>query len=161
MAEDALTFRVLRLAKPTLDISRPLKFVLDEDTAPDHGRLGSHDEASTSETQAGFADRVQMQSAVDACGVSGRLMLSKSFGEAYLGEVHMFHCSEHQSLTSNRIPHVHAAAQSFVGYVSLVNKSTARATDVIVKVSVPFQPCKACFGCCTGITSISVPPALH
>ena len=31
---------------------------------------------------------------------------------------------------------VNAAVQSFVGYVSLVNKSTARATEVIVKVRV-------------------------
>ena len=89
MAEDALAFRVLRLAKPTLDISRPLKLVLDEDTASDYAKLNNHNEPSTSENQEVFAGRVQMQSAVDACGVSGRLMLSKSFGEAYLGEVHL------------------------------------------------------------------------
>lgn len=87
MAEDALAFRVLRLAKPALNVSLPLKFDLDEDTISDDTRLNSHRVALTSAAQEPFADRVQLHTAVDACGVSGHLMLSKSFGEVYLGEV--------------------------------------------------------------------------
>lgn len=87
MAEDALAFRVLRLAKPALDVALPVKFDLDEDTACEDSRISSQDAASTSAAQDPFADRIQLRTALDACGVSGRLMLSKSFGEAYLGEV--------------------------------------------------------------------------
>lgn len=85
MAEDALTFRILRLAKPDLGVDRPLKFKLDEDMVPDD-RMDSHRNASTSFKEP-FADRTELHSALDACGVQGLMVLSKSFGEAYLGEV--------------------------------------------------------------------------
>ena len=142
MAEDALAFRVLRLAKPTLDLAAPLKFDLSEDTVADGTRVDSHHAASTSTAQGPFADRVQMHSALDACGVSGRLMLSKSFGEAYLGEVS---CSQYKVNANAKTSTPctcytrHATLQSFIGYVSLVNRSAVRATEVIVKVR-PHRP---------------------
>ena len=87
MADDALAFKVLRLAKPSLGISHPLKFVLDEDAVSDSTRKASNSRASTREAEEPFADRVQLHTALDACGITGSMMLSKSFGEAYLGEV--------------------------------------------------------------------------
>ena len=86
MAEDALAFRILRLAKPALSVEQPLKFKLDEDMVCDSNRRESHRLASTSFKEP-FADRTELHSALDACGVHGLMILSKSFGEAYLGEV--------------------------------------------------------------------------
>lgn len=87
MAEDALTFRILRLSKPALGVQRPLKFQLDEDMTSDAVRRTTHSTASSRGYKEPFADRAELQTAIDACGVSGLMVLSKSFGEAYLGEV--------------------------------------------------------------------------
>ena len=86
MSEDALSFRIIRLAKPALSIEEPLKFKLDEDMVSDSMRRESHRSASTSFKEP-YADRTELHSAIDACGVKGLMVLSKSFGEAYLGEV--------------------------------------------------------------------------
>ncbi len=86
MAEDALAFRILRLAKPALSVQQPLKFQLDEDMTSDTIRRASHSSAS-SRFKEPFADRTELQSAIDSCGVGGLMVLSKSFGDAYLGEV--------------------------------------------------------------------------
>ncbi|DBA85996.1 TPA: hypothetical protein ACH3X1_005531 [Trebouxia sp. C0004] len=106
--DDALAFRVLRLAKPAFGIQKPLKFHLNEDMTSDLIKRSSHG-AAASKFQEPFAERTELQSALDACGVGGLMVLTKSFGEAYLGE-------------------------SFVGYISLGNKASYRATEVIVKV---------------------------
>ncbi|DBA72960.1 TPA: hypothetical protein ACH3X2_009909 [Trebouxia sp. C0005] len=106
--DDALAFRVLRLAKPAFGVQKPLKFQLDEDMTSDLIRRSSHGTAA-SKFQEPFAHRTELQSALAACGVGGLMVLTKSFGEAYLGE-------------------------SFVGYISLGNKASYRATEVIVKV---------------------------
>lgn len=108
MTEDALAFRILRLAKPALSVQQPLKFQLEEDMTSDSIRRASHSKASTKFKEP-FADRIEIQSALDACGVDGLMLMSKSFGDAYLGE-------------------------SFVGYISLGNRAAYRATEVIVKV---------------------------
>lgn len=136
MAEDALAFRVLRLAKPSIGVSQPIKFVLGEDAVSDNTRQASNSTASTSDGKGSFADRVQLQTALDACGVTGSLVLSKSFGEAYLGEVstrnHRCACAARS--VAGCYDAKHAAVQSFVGYVSLINKSSLKATDIGVKV---------------------------
>lgn len=106
--DDTLAFRVLRLAKPAFGVQTPLKFQLDEDMTSDLIRRSSHSTAA-SKFQEPFAHRTELQSALAACGVGGLMVLTKSFGEAYLGE-------------------------SFVGYISLGNKASYRATEVIVKV---------------------------
>ena len=90
MADDPLAFRVLRLAKPALGVQQPLKFQLDEDMTSDAIRRASHSTAS-SRFKEPFANRVELQSALDACGVGGMMVLSKSFGDAYLGEVICMH----------------------------------------------------------------------
>ena len=94
MADDALAFRILRLAKPSIGVAQPLKFVLEEDAVSDNIRQASNSTASTSGGKGAFADRVQLHTALDACGLTGSLVLSKSFGEAYLGEVstRIMHC---------------------------------------------------------------------
>lgn len=87
MAEDALAFRILRLAKPALGVQSPLKFQLDEDMTSDSIRRTTYSTASSRGYKEPFADRAQLQTAIDACGVNGLMVLSKSFGDAYLGEV--------------------------------------------------------------------------
>ncbi len=87
--DDALAFRVLRLAKPAFGIQQPLKFQLDEDMTSDLIRRSSHSTAA-SKFQEPFADRTELQSALAACGVGGLMVLTKSFGE-YLGEVICLH----------------------------------------------------------------------
>ena len=88
--DDALAFRVLRLAKPAFGIQQPLKFQLDEDMTSDLIRRSSHSTAA-SKFQEPFADRTELQSALAACGVGGLMVLTKSFGDAYLGEVICLH----------------------------------------------------------------------
>ena len=87
MAEDALAFRILRLAKPALGVQQPLKFQMDDDMTSDSVRRATHSNASTRGYKEAFADRTELQTAIDACGVTGLMVLSKSFGDAYLGEV--------------------------------------------------------------------------
>ena len=89
MTEDALAFRILRLAKPALSVQQPLKFQLEEDMTSDSIRRASHSKASTKFKEP-FADRIEIQSALDACGVDGLMLMSKSFGDAYLGEVNCY-----------------------------------------------------------------------
>lgn len=88
--DDALAFRVLRLAKPAFGVQQPLKFQLDEDMTSDLIRKSSHRTAAST-FQEPFADRTELQSALAACGVGSLMMLTKSFGEAYLGEVICLH----------------------------------------------------------------------
>ena len=134
MAEDTLNFRILRLSKPALGVQRPLKFQLDEDMTADAVRRTTHSTASSRGFKEPFADRAELQNAIDACGVSGLMVLSKSFGEAYLGEVI---CCSLKTMW-RRYDAELSCLQSFVGYIALGNRAAYRATEVIVKVRLFF-----------------------
>ena len=85
--DHALSFRVLRLAKPSLVADAELKFNLYEDlsSVPDRGASGSQPLAKA--RQHPYADRVWLGNPVDACDISPQLLLPQSFGVIHLGEV--------------------------------------------------------------------------
>jgi trafficking protein particle complex subunit 13 len=95
-----LTFYVVRLAKPGLDLDPPLRLDLGRDFRPDGGRDGRGGASTTSSSSADttapppasstgpgrFASRVDLADPVAALGLRGPLALPPSFGPVYLGE---------------------------------------------------------------------------
>lgn len=89
----ALSFKVMRLCKPSILVDTPLRLDLDQDTRPDPGTsdAGAGPSHSAGSPISGltfpFADRIQAHGIMGNCGVDGVLELPQSFGTMYLGEV--------------------------------------------------------------------------
>lgn len=81
MGDHALSFRVLRLRPPALDIPDQNRFNFKEDVAP--GANFSEQDLGNGATP--FADRAELRSD-SQLGVSGSLVLPQTFGTVYLGQ---------------------------------------------------------------------------
>ncbi|GBG58896.1 hypothetical protein CBR_g24248 [Chara braunii] len=81
----SLAFRVMRLCRPSLQVDLPLR------CAAGDLRYGEDDDVaermrSLTEMEQTFSGRCEINQPLDACGLTGMLVLPQEFGSIYLGE---------------------------------------------------------------------------
>jgi len=105
-----LSFRVMRLCKPSISVETPLKLDLAHDMfGPDVYETASASGKESFRTP--HSSRIHLEDTVEASGVSGLLELPQTFGNIYLGEI-------------------------FSSFVSVVNHSEEAVTSVTLKAEV-------------------------
>ncbi|XP_010272687.1 PREDICTED: trafficking protein particle complex subunit 13-like [Nelumbo nucifera] len=126
MGLHSLTFRVMRLCRPSFQVDDPLRFdsldlLTGEDIFDDPATVSQAQlprlfhRCNTNTTKPGEVDtyrnRYVLQNPTDAMGLPGFLVLPQAFGAIYLGE-------------------------TFCSYISINNSSNVEVKDVIIKVEI-------------------------
>jgi len=86
MANQPISFSLLRLSKPELLVETPLKLNLEEDIRLDEKLKLEDEEHSELVGEEGFSHRVHLESPSDLSGLNGWIQLPQDIGEVYLGE---------------------------------------------------------------------------
>lgn len=90
MVDAALTFKILRLAPPALDLTLRSTFDLAADTAPEDADPSSAPPVEVDPSAAPYARRVQLAGGRAGGGVSASLLIPQAFGQAYIGQLITF-----------------------------------------------------------------------